>query len=191
MSTTPELLPFTGVHEADRFLASEPLALLIGFELDQQVSLQKAFSGPYEIRERLGHLDAGRIAATDPAELDAVFRQRPAIHRFPGAMAAKVQALCSEVATRYGGDASRIWNEARDGRDLQGRLLALPGFGEMKVRTVMALLARQYRVDLPGLAAMLPNFPTLGDADTYEKVAAYQTAKRAHKAELRAAGKRA
>ena len=191
MSTTPELLPFTGVHEADRFLASEPLALLIGFELDQQVSLQKAFSGPYEIRERLGHLDAARIAATDPAELDAVFRQRPAIHRFPGAMAAKVQALCSEVATRYGGDASRIWNEARDGRDLQGRLLALPGFGEMKVRTVMALLARQYRVDLPGLAAMLPNVPTLGDADTYEKVAAYQTAKRAHKAELRAAGKRA
>jgi uncharacterized HhH-GPD family protein len=190
MSTTPELLPFTGLPEADRLLAREPLALLIGFELDQQVTLQKAFSGPHEIRQRLGHLDAARIAAMDPAGLDAAFRQRPAIHRFPGAMAAKVQALCAEVADRYGGDAARIWTEASDGRDLQKRLLALPGFGEMKVRTVMALLAKQYRVDLPGLAALLPNFPTLGDADSYEKVAAYQTAKRAHKAELRAAGKR-
>jgi uncharacterized HhH-GPD family protein len=191
MPTTPELLPFTGVAEADRLIAREPLALLNGFELDQQVTLQKAFSGPYEIRQRLGHLDAARIAAMDPAELDAAFRQRPAIHRFPGAMAAKVQALCAEISGRYGGDAARIWTEASDGRDLQRRLLGLPGFGEMKVRTVMALLAKQYRVDLPGLAALLPSFPTLGDADSYEKVAAYQTAKRAHKAELRAAGKRA
>jgi uncharacterized HhH-GPD family protein len=139
----------------------------------------------------MGHLDAVRISAMDPAELDAAFRQRPAIHRFPSAMAAKVQALCAEIASRYGGDAARVWTEARDGRDLQARLRALPGFGDMKVRTVMALLARQFGVDLPGLAALLPNVPTLGDADTYEKVAAYQTAKRAHKAELRAAGKRA
>jgi uncharacterized HhH-GPD family protein len=190
MSAPPELLPFTGLDEADRLIAREPLALLIGFALDQQVPLQKAFSGPYEIRRRIGHLDASRIAATDPAELDRVFRERPAIHRFPGAMAGKVQALCGEIATRYGGDASRIWSEARDGRDLQARLMALPGFGEMKVRTILALLAKQYGVQLPGLPALLPNHPTLGDADSYEKVAAYQTAKRAHKAELRAVGKR-
>ena len=189
MSTTPELLPFTGITDADRLIAQDPLALLIGFELDQQVTLQKAFSGPWEIRQRLGHLDAARIAAADPEELADAFRQRPAIHRFPASMAGKVQALCAEIAGRYGGDASLIWAEAKDGADLRARLMALPGFGEMKVRTVMALLSKQFGVNLPGLAAILPNHPTLGDADSYEKVAAYQTAKRAHKAELRATGK--
>ena len=191
MARIPELLPFTGIPEADRLVAQDALALLIGFELDQQVTLQKAFSGPWEIQQRLGHLDAAKIAATDPEHLADAFRQRPAIHRFPGSMAGKVQQLCAEVASRYGGDASRIWTEAKDGNDLRARLMALPGFGEMKVRTVMALLSKQFGVDLPGLAAILPNHPTLGDADSYEKVAAYQTAKRAHKAELRAAGKRA
>ena len=190
MTKPPELLPFTGNADADRLIASDPFALLIGFALDQQVPLQKAFSGPHEVLRRLGHLDAARIATMDPAELDRVFRERPAIHRFPGAMAGKVQALAAEIAKTYGGDASRIWTEARDGRDLRARLMALPGFGEMKVRTILALLAKQYGVDLPGLAAIVPNHPTLGDADSYEKVAAYQTAKRAHKAELRAAGKR-
>ena len=190
MTKPPELLPFTGNPEADRLIASDPFALLIGFALDQQVPLQKAFSGPYDVRRRLGHLDATRIAAMDPAELDRVFRDRPAIHRFPGSMAGKVQALAAEIAKTYGGDASRIWTEAKDGRDLQARLMALPGFGEMKVRTILALLAKQFGVDLPGLAGLVPSHPTLGDADSYEKVAAYQTAKRAHKAELRAAGKR-
>ncbi len=189
MSKQPDLLPFTGVEAADRLIPADPLALLIGFELDQQVPLQKAFSGPWEIRRRLGHLDAARIAATDPGELDRVFHERPAIHRFPGAMAAKVQALCAHIAERHGGDAARIWTEARDGRDLRDRLMALPGFGEMKVRTVLALLARQFGVDLPGLADLLPDHPTLGDADSYEKVAAYQAAKRAYKAELRATGR--
>ena len=189
MTTRPDLLPYTGHADADRLLASDPLALLIGFELDQQVPLQKAFSGPWEIRSRLGHLDAGRIAATDPGELDRVFRERPAIHRFPGAMAAKVQALCAHVAERYGGEADRIWRDAADGRELRDRLMALPGFGEMKVRTVLALLAKQFGVDLPGLAALLPDHPTLGEADSYEKVAEYQAAKRAYKATLRAEGR--
>ncbi len=191
MPHTPELLPFTGVPDADRLIAQDPLALLIGFELDQQVTLQKAFSGPWEIQQRLGHLDAARIAAEDPEKLADVFRQRPAIHRFPGSMAGKVQQLCAEIARTYAGDASRIWTEARDGNDLRARLMALPGFGEMKVRTVIALLSKQFGVELPGLSAILPTHPTLGDADSYEKVAEYQTAKRAHKAELRAAGKRA
>jgi len=186
----PASLPFTGNDDADRLLAEDPLALLIGFSLDQQVTVQKASSGPWALRARLGHLDAARIAATDPAELDRVFRERPALHRFPGAMAGKVQALCAAIARDYGGDASRIWREAKDGRDLQARLLALPGIGEMKARTILAILGKRLGVALPGMDAVMPTHPTLGDVDTPEALAAYQAGKRAHKAELRAQGKR-
>ncbi|MEO8461955.1 MAG: HhH-GPD-type base excision DNA repair protein, partial [Chloroflexota bacterium] len=149
MSTPDDRLFLTGNEDADRLLAAEPLALLIGFALDQQVSVQKAFSGPLVLRQRLGHLDAARIAAMDPAELDQVFRERPALHRFPGAMASKVGQLCRVVAETYGNDAARIWSAARDGRDLQARLLALPGFGEMKVRGVTAILAKRLGLTLP------------------------------------------
>ncbi|MBI3750917.1 MAG: DNA repair protein [Chloroflexi bacterium] len=184
-------LPFSGIDEADRLLAEDPLALLIGFALDQQVTVQKAFSGPWELRRRIGHLDAARIAAMDPAELDRVFRERPALHRFPGSMAGKVQALAAAIAHDYGGDASRIWREARDGRDLQARLLALPGFGEMKARSILAILGKQLGVDLPGMAAVMPAHLTLGDVDSVEALASYQAGKRAKKAELRAQGERA
>src|SRR4051794_27681478 len=101
--TTADRLPFTGDDDADRLLATDRLALLIGFALDQQVTVQKAFSGPGELRRRLGHLDATRIAATDPAELDRIFRTPPAVHRFPGSMATKVQALCAAIVADYGG----------------------------------------------------------------------------------------
>ena len=183
-------LPYTGNDEADELVSTDPLALLIGFALDQQVTVQKAFSGPWDIRRRLGHLDAKRIAAMDPAELDRVFRERPAIHRFPGSMAGKVQALCAAIAERYDGDASRIWREATDGRDLQARLLDLPGFGEMKARTVLSVLAKRYDVSLPGLGEVLPKHPTLGDVDSPEALASYQAGKRAYKASIRAEGKR-
>jgi uncharacterized HhH-GPD family protein len=186
----PARLPYTGNDEADALLASDPLALLIGFALDQQVTVQKAFSGPLDLRRRLGHLDARRIAATDPAELDRVFRERPALHRFPGSMAGKVQALCAFISERYGGDASRIWGEAKDGRDLQARLLELPGFGEMKARTVLAVLGKRFGVSLPGMADVLPKHPTLGDVDSPEALASYQAGKRAYKASMRAQGKR-
>jgi uncharacterized HhH-GPD family protein len=188
--SAPDSLPFTGNEEADRLLATDPLALLIGFALDQQVTVQKAFSGPWELKQRLGHLDARRIAETDPAELDRVFRERPALHRFPGAMAGKVAALSATVANTYGGDASRIWREARDGRDLQARLLALPGIGEMKSRTLLAILGKRLGIQLPGLDEVMPKHPTLGDVDSPEALATYQAGKRAHKAELRAQGKR-
>lgn len=190
MTAEPERLHLTGVDEADRLLATDPLALLIGLALDQQVPVQKAFSGPWELGRRLGHLDARRIATTDPAELDRVFRARPAIHRFPGSMAGKVAALCAAVADDYGGDASRIWLEARDAGELRARLTRLPGFGEMKVQTLMAILARRFGLDLPGLAEALPDHPTLGDVDSPEALAAYQASKRARKAELRAEGQR-
>ena len=184
-------LPYTGNDDADALVSEDPLALLIGFALDQQVTVQKAFSGPLEIRSRLGHLDARQIAATEPAELDRVFRERPAIHRFPGSMAGKVQALCAFIADRYDNDASRIWSEARDGRDLQARLLELPGFGEMKARTVLAVLGKRYGVSLPGMADVMPKHPTLGDVDSPEALASYQAGKRAYKATMRAQGKRA
>jgi len=187
---TPRL-PFTGNADADALLSSDPLALLIGFALDQQVTVQKAFIGPWDLQRRLGHLDARRIAATDPAELDRVFRERPALHRFPGSMAGKVAALCAAIADRYDGDASRIWSEAKDGKDLQARLLDLPGIGEMKARSILAILGKRLGLDLPGMAEVMPQHPTLGDVDSAEALASYQAAKRAHKAELRARGERA
>jgi uncharacterized HhH-GPD family protein len=184
-------LPFTGNDSADALLSEDPLALLIGFALDQQVTVQKAFSGPFELRARLGHLDARRIAATDPAELDRVFRERPAIHRFPGSMAGKVAALCTAIAERYDNDASRIWTEATDGRDLEARLLDLPGIGPMKAKTILAVLGKRYGVALPGMADVMPQHPTLGDVDSPEALAEYQAGKRAYKASMRAEGKRA
>ena len=184
-------LPFTGNAEADELVSSDPLALLIGFALDQQVTVQKAFAGPRDIRDRLGHLDAKRLAAMDPAELDRVFRARPAIHRFPGSMAGKVQALAAAIAERYDGDASRIWRDAADGKDLERRLLDLPGIGEMKAKTILAVLAKRLGVTLPGLEAVLPQHPTLGDVDSAEALAEYQAGKRAYKASMRAQGKRA
>ena len=184
--TRADRLHLTGNDDADRLLAEEPLALLIGFALDQQVTVQKAFSGPLDLKARLGHLDAARIAALDPAELDRVFRERPALHRFPGAMAAKIGDLCRVIADRYGNDAGRIWREARDGADLQARLKDLPGFGEMKVNGVLGILGKRLGVALPGMDAVLPKHPTLGDVDSPEALAQYQAGKRAHKAELRA-----
>jgi uncharacterized HhH-GPD family protein len=185
--TAVDRLHFTGDDEADRLLASEPLALLIGFALDQQVSVQKAFSGPAELRRRNGHLDAARIAAMDPDELAEAFRQRPALHRFPGAMAARVQALCAYLVEHYAGDARRVWTEARDGRDLQARLLALPSIGDMKARSLLAILGKRFGVKLSGLDDVMPNHPTLGDVDSAEALASYQASKRAWKAAHRAA----
>jgi uncharacterized HhH-GPD family protein len=186
MTASTDRLPFTGNDEADRLLVSDPLALLIGFALDQQVTVQKAFSGPLELQRRVGHLDAARLASTDPVELDAVFRRPPALHRFPGSMAGKVQQLAAAIAADYGNDAARIWTEASDGPDLKRRLLALPGIGEMKAAAIIAILGKRLGVDLPGLDGVMPKHPTLGDVDTPEALASYQAGKRAMKAQLRA-----
>jgi uncharacterized HhH-GPD family protein len=187
MTASIDRLPFTGDDDADRLLVTDPLALLIGFALDQQVTVQKAFSGPLELKRRLGHLDAARIAATDPATLDAVFRERPALHRFPGSMAGKVQQLAAAIATDYGNDASRVWTEATDGHDLEHRLLGLPGIGEMKAKSLIAILGKRLGVDLPGMADVMPKHPTLGDVDSPDALANYQAGKRAYKAAMRAA----
>jgi len=186
-TTRPTHLYFTGDDEADRFLAAEPLALLVGFVLDQQVTVQKAFSGPLELRRRLGSFDAATIAATDPAELEELFRQKPAIHRFPGNMARRVQELCAAVAEDYGGRAERVWLDAESGEDLQRRLLDLPGIGPMKARSLIAILVKRFGVTPPGWEEVAPTHPTLGDVDSYETLEDYQAKKRAYKAALRAA----
>jgi len=183
---TARLLPFTGNDEADRLLEEEPLALLIGFELDQQVTLQKAFSGPYDLRQRIGTLDAAAIAAMDPEQLDEAFRTRPALHRFPGNMARRVQDLCRVIVRDYGGDAGRVWREAATGRDLEQRLLSLPGIGEMKARTLIAILGKRLGVKPPGWEDVAPKHPSLGDVDSAATLAEYQAGKRAKKAAMRA-----
>jgi uncharacterized HhH-GPD family protein len=179
----PDAIHFTGDPEADALLARDPLALLIGFALDQQVTVQTAFAGPLKLQQRLGTLDAGSVAATDPARLEEAFRQRPAIHRFPGAMAKRVKDLCAFVAAEYDGDASRLWTEARDADDLERRIRALPGFGDMKVKALGAVLAKRLGVEVA--RPLAPDYPTLGDVDSPEALEAYQAAKRAYRSARR------
>ena len=188
-TTRPASLPFTGDAAADALLASDPLALLIGFVLDQQVTVQKAFAGPAELLRRLGTLDPAALAAMEPGAFAEAFAARPALHRFPGAMAGRVQELCAVVERDHAGDASRVWTEARDGADLERRLRALPGIGEMKARTLVGLLAKRLGVRPPGWEAVAPSHPTLADVDSAEALAQYQEQKRAWKASQKAAGR--
>ncbi len=180
----PDALYFTDDAEANALIANDPLALLIGFALDQQVTVQTAFLGPLKLRNRLGTLGAAEIAATDPARLEAVFRERPAIHRFPGNMARRVQELCAFVSERYQGDAAAVWREAADSDDLRRRIEELPGFGEMKVKGLGSVLAKRFGVAVA--EGLVPAHPTLGDVDSREALEGYQAEKRAYKASLRA-----
>jgi uncharacterized HhH-GPD family protein len=175
----PARLYFTGDDEADRLLADEPLALLIGFALDQQVSVPVAFSGPLKMKQRLGTLDAETIAGLDPSTLEAAFREKPAIHRFPGSMAGRVQELCRTIVSDYGGDAARVWTDAQDADDLRKRIGELPGFGPMKITALGSVLAKRYGV--PQAQELVPNHPTLGDVDSVEALERFQAAKRAYK----------
>jgi uncharacterized HhH-GPD family protein len=184
----PTRLYFTPDDAACALLARDPVALLIGFALDQQINVEQAFMGPLRLQQRLGHLDPARIAATDPAVLERAFREPPALHRFPATMADRVQQLCAHLAERYDGDAARVWTEAADGADLRRRLAALPGFGEMKVRTMSAVVLERLGVRLPGHDAVLPPYPTLADVGSHDERIAYQAAKRAKRAAARRAG---
>ncbi len=186
-ATAPDRLYFTNDDEANELIARDPLALLIGFVLDQQVTVQKAFSSPLELERRLGRrLEAAEIAGMDPGELERVFAERPALHRFPGAMAKRVQEFCAAVVSEYGGSAERIWTEAADARDLERRLLGLPGIGEMKARSILAVLGKRFGIRPDGWEEVAPKHPTLGDVDSPQALDDYQAAKRAHKAKLRA-----
>jgi uncharacterized HhH-GPD family protein len=175
------MLYFTGNDQADALLAEEPMALLIGFALDQQVPVPTAFSGPLKIKQRVGTLDPGTLAQTD---LEPVFREKPAVHRFPGTMAKRVQDLAAVVAEDYGGHAERVWTEAADGTDLRKRIAALPGFGEMKIKALGAVLAKRFDVEVA--QELVPNHPTLGDVDSPQALEEYQAKKRAYKQSMRA-----
>jgi uncharacterized HhH-GPD family protein len=180
----PDRLHFTDSDEANQLLAREPLALLIGFALDQQVTVPTAFQGPLKLKQRLGTLEAGELARLDPAQLEAAFREKPAVHRFPGAMATRVQELAAVVDETYGGDAERLWTEAGDGAELRRRIESLPGFGQMKVKALGSVLAKRFGVE--AAQDLVPNHPTLGDVDSPEALERYQAAKREYKAKLRA-----
>jgi uncharacterized HhH-GPD family protein len=174
----PDRLYFTDSDEANALLASDPMALLVGFVLDQQVTVEKAFAGPMALRERLGSIAADTLANAD---LEPVFRTKPAIHRFPGSMAKRVHDLAVHIEDRYDGDAARVWTDAADADELRANLAALPGFGEMKIKSLSAVLAKRYGVE--AAAELVPAHPTLGDVDSPRALAEYQAAKRIHKAE--------
>jgi uncharacterized HhH-GPD family protein len=181
MAATPDRLYFTEDDEANALIATDPFALLVGFALDQQITVQQAFLGPHRIKQRLGTLDPKTLAAID---LEPVFKEKPAVHRYPGSMARRVQDLATHVVEEYDGDAARVWTDAADGAELRRRLAALPGFGDMKVRSVSAVLAKRF-----GVAAaqeIAPTHHTLGDVDSPQALVDYQPAKRAYKAEQRA-----
>jgi uncharacterized HhH-GPD family protein len=174
----PDRLHYTDSDEANALIAQDPMALLIGFALDQQVPVQKAFSGPLVLKERFGSLDASALA---DADLEAVFTEKPAIHRFPGAMAKRVQELAAHIRDRYDGDAARVWDDAADGDELRANIAGLPGFGEMKVKALGAVLAKRF--GMAKAEALVPPHPTLGDVDSAQALADYQAAKKLHKAE--------
>jgi uncharacterized HhH-GPD family protein len=178
MHFVPDRLFFTDSDEANRLIASDPLALVVGFVLDQQVTVQKAFSGPLVLRERLGAFDAATLAA---AELEPVFRTPPAVHRYPRSMAKRVHDLAVHVRDHYDGDAARVWTDAEDSDTLRANLAALPGFGDMKVKSLAAVLAK--RLGVEAARDLVPWHPTLGDVDSPQALDEYQAAKRAHKAE--------
>jgi len=178
----PDRLYFTDSDEANELIATDPMALLIGFALDQQVPVQKAFSGPLVIRERVGSLEPSTLAAAD---LDSAFREKPAVHRFPGSMARRVHDLAAHIQSNYDGHAERVWTEAADADQLRANLAELPGFGEMKIKALGAVLAKRFGV--AAAAELVPPHPTLGDVDSLEALADYQAMKRAHKAEWLAA----
>jgi uncharacterized HhH-GPD family protein len=174
----PERLYFTESDEANALIASDPMALLLGFALDQRVTVMKAFEGPLELKQRLGSIDAATLA---DADLEPVFRQRPVVHRYPKMMARRIHDLAVYLRDNYDGEAARVWEDAGDADELRANLMALPGFGEMKVKVLGSVLAKHY-----GVAAaeeLVPWHPTLGDVDSPEALAEYQDAKRIHKAE--------
>jgi uncharacterized HhH-GPD family protein len=185
MHFVPDRLFFTDSDDANRLIASDPLALVVGFVLDQQVTVQKAFSGPLVLRERLGAFDAATLAA---AELEPVFRTPPAVHRYPRSMAKRVHDLAVHVRDRYDGDAARVWSEAHDSDELRANLAALPGFGEMKIKALGSVLAKHFGVEVA--RDLVPWHPTLGDVDSAQALADYQAAKRVHKAQWSAAPSR-
>ncbi|MGH8874126.1 MAG: HhH-GPD-type base excision DNA repair protein [Acidimicrobiia bacterium] len=178
----PDLLPWTEDEEANRLLARDPLALLIGMLLDQQFPMERAFYGPYLLRERLGEeLDAGRIAGLDPERLEEVFKGPPAIHRFPGSMARRTQDLCRALVEGYRGDPEQLWSTAESGKELIRRLRALPGFGDAKARIFVGVLGKRIGVRPGGWEEEAADWPSIADVAEWDDVTSLREQKRAMK----------
>jgi len=171
----PDRLYYTESDEANELIARDPMALLVGLALDQQVTVQQAFLGPLRLRERI---DADTLATAD---LEPAFREKPAIHRYPAKMAERIHDLAVHVRDHYDGHAERVWTEAPDAATLHDNIAALPGFGDMKIKSLSAMLAKRFAIDVA--AGLVPPHPTLGDVDSPQALLDYQAAKRAHKAE--------
>jgi len=190
---TTATIPVTGDPDADQLLTDDPLALLLGMLLDQQVPMEWAFKGPYTLKERLGRLDAASIAAMPPDELKAAFSTKPALHRFPGSMATRAHALCQTLVDEYDGDAAQVWTTATSGDELLARLRALPGFGEEKSKIFLALLGKRLGAAPPGWEqAAKPYSDTtkrsVADIDSADALAEVRAFKRAQKAKGKGKG---
>lgn len=181
----PDRLYLTDSDEANALIASDPMALLVGLALDQQVTVQQAFLGPLRLRERIGAIDADTLAT---AELESAFREKPAIHRYPSKMAQRIHDLAAHVREHYGGNAARVWTDAPDTEALRANIEALPGFGEMKVKALGAMLAKRFGLETA--KGLVPPHPTLGDVDSPQALLDYQAAKGEWKKSLSSSGAR-
>jgi uncharacterized HhH-GPD family protein len=180
--------PFTSDADANALLESNPLAVMTGMLLDQQVPMEWAFGAPKLLKERLGGtLDATAIAAMDPAELEAIFRAKPALHRYPGSMAKRTHTLCRYLVEHYDGRADGVWTDVHSGDELLRRVLALPGFGKDKARIFVGVLGKRLGVQPPGWEAVAADWASIADVDSYARVQEIREKKRAHKAAMKAA----
>lgn len=161
-----ETLPYTDDPSANALLAEDPFALLVGIVLYQQVPIETAFAGPSRLNDRLGGLDPRDIAAMDPEALEAVFREKPAVHRFPGNMAKRVQAVATFITSEYHGDTSAIWADVDDAEELMRRVEGMPGFGDYKARIYLAVLAKRFEVKPDGWERYLPDWPNISEIET-------------------------
>jgi uncharacterized HhH-GPD family protein len=174
---------FTDSEEANELLADDHYALIVGMTLYQQVPVEKAFSGPHVLQQRIGRpLTASAIASMDPEELEAVFRERPALHRFPANMAKRVQAVSQYLVDEYGGDVSGLWQGVETASELQRRIEEIPGFGEYKARVYAAVLARRYGISPAGWDEDLPEWPNISEVDSDEARVDMKARKKAWKA---------
>jgi len=178
----PEEVFFTNDPEANAFLAADPLALLVGLVLHQQIPTEKAFHSPFVLRQRLGrNLDATDIAGMDPEALEAVFKEKPALHRFPGAMAKRVQAVCAHVSDTYDGAVEGLWDGVTSADRLLERMLEIPGFGEYKARIYLGVLAKRFGVKPRGYTRHLPTWPSIVDVESLDDLGELKARKKAWK----------
>lgn len=179
----PHSLPFTDNEDANRLLATNPVATMIGMLLDQQYPMERAFFSPHLLRERLGgDLSAESVAALDDEAVESIFKGPPALHRFPGSMGRRARDLCRAIVEDYDGDAAAVWTGAADGADLYRRLRALPGFGEAKARVFIAIVGKRLGAGPPGWEDEAADWLTIADVDSFEKIAELREYKRAKKA---------